>query len=254
MAPLLNHSNHISKNLITEAVEVHHAQKLKPPHHSIKPLIERAGFSDVVSVGSFKIIPALVTAMVERWRPETHTFHLPVGECTITLQDVAMLLGLPVDGKAVTTSTQRNWTQLCVDLLGKPIPEEALVGKQIKFTWLEREFEIVPEGASNRQLKQHCRAYLLQLIGGVILPDKSSNRVHMKYLPLLEKIDQIKDYSWGSACLTNLYRMLCTTSTSTKQRVCMGGCTLLLQSWVWTRLPFLAPMGALPYGWPIAKR
>ena len=35
-----------------------------------------------------------LTALVDRWRPETHTFHLPCGELTVTLQDVAMILGL----------------------------------------------------------------------------------------------------------------------------------------------------------------
>ena len=40
-------------------------------------------------------------ALLDRWRPETHTFHLPVGELTPTLQDMAMLLGLPCAGGAV---------------------------------------------------------------------------------------------------------------------------------------------------------
>ncbi|CAI0400627.1 unnamed protein product [Linum tenue] len=43
-----------------------------------------------------KIDHDLPTAMTERWRPETHTFHLPEGEMTITLKDVAILTGLPI--------------------------------------------------------------------------------------------------------------------------------------------------------------
>ncbi|CAI0559461.1 unnamed protein product [Linum tenue] len=43
----------------------------------------------------------LLTTMVERWRKETHTFHLLEGEMTITLKDVAMLTELPIDGDAI---------------------------------------------------------------------------------------------------------------------------------------------------------
>lgn len=43
---------------------------------------------------------AAITALVDRWRPETHTFHLPTGEMTPTLQDVSMILGLPIGGGA----------------------------------------------------------------------------------------------------------------------------------------------------------
>jgi hypothetical protein len=43
-------------------------------------------------------------ALFDRWRPETHTFHLPCEEITITLQDVSMLTGLPIAGQAIVLS------------------------------------------------------------------------------------------------------------------------------------------------------
>jgi hypothetical protein len=33
----------------------------------------------------------LIAAVMDRWRPETHTFHFPVGEMTLSLEDAAML-------------------------------------------------------------------------------------------------------------------------------------------------------------------
>ena len=49
----------------------------------------------------FSVDRALLSAWVDRWRLETHTFHLHVGEVTVTLQDVAMLFGLPLVGAPV---------------------------------------------------------------------------------------------------------------------------------------------------------
>ncbi|RYQ83203.1 hypothetical protein Ahy_B10g101841 [Arachis hypogaea] len=48
----------------------------------------------------FRLDEPLVSAFVERWRPETHTFHMPFGE--IMLQDVAYQLGLPIDDQYVS--------------------------------------------------------------------------------------------------------------------------------------------------------
>ena len=71
----------------------------------IEPLLVQVRFSDVAKLRQVKIDDALVSALVERWRLESHTFHLPVGECTITLEDVALQLGLRIDGRPVTGPT-----------------------------------------------------------------------------------------------------------------------------------------------------
>ena len=39
--------------------------------------------------------------MTERWHQETSSFHLPVGEMTITLDDVASRLDIPVVGRLI---------------------------------------------------------------------------------------------------------------------------------------------------------
>ena len=67
-------------------------------------------------MGRMQYDRALVTTMVERWRPETHCFHLPFGEVTITLQDVQVLFGLRIDGDVVyiqdATRRIRPWRTL----------------------------------------------------------------------------------------------------------------------------------------------
>ncbi|PKU67418.1 Serine/threonine-protein phosphatase 7 long form like [Dendrobium catenatum] len=66
----------------------------------------------------------LLTAMAERWSPKTNTFHLPVGEMSIMLQDVSMILGIQIDGPSfvghsVIGSGRRwlSWPDCCDDLL-----------------------------------------------------------------------------------------------------------------------------------------
>ncbi|RYR07473.1 hypothetical protein Ahy_B05g074832 [Arachis hypogaea] len=45
-------------------------------------------------------------------RQETHTFVLPVGEVTVTLEDVAHIFGLLIDGEPVS-----GWTDSSSDFL-----------------------------------------------------------------------------------------------------------------------------------------
>ena len=86
------------------------------------PYLRRAGMlplARVVCAGLPAMDAPLLTTFVDRWRPETHSFHLPCGEVSITLQDVAMILGLPLEGIAVTGIIQTDgWRDMVEALIG----------------------------------------------------------------------------------------------------------------------------------------
>ena len=59
-----------------------------------------------------KIDHSLLTCLVDRWRPETHTFHFRWGEMAPTLEDVSFLLGLPLAGTPIgPLEATDNWEQ-----------------------------------------------------------------------------------------------------------------------------------------------
>ena len=73
-------------------------------------------------IGEIPHFKNIISALIERWRPETNSFHLPepVCEATVTLSNVAMLLGLPIVGKCVALDNSvpsENITGLVMRLL-----------------------------------------------------------------------------------------------------------------------------------------
>ncbi|KAF1879950.1 hypothetical protein Lal_00022858 [Lupinus albus] len=191
----------------------------------LNDILQLIGFSKLSSLRSFNIDPSLITTLVERWRPETHTFHLPHGECTITLEDVS-------ECEWPTNRWAYIWNEICEELLGKVHGDEQdMRGCELKLTWLFGNFETLPPRPTQLQKEQFCRARILYMICGQLLPDKSNNMVHLMYLPLLRDLTRVHRYSWGSACLANLYREMCRATKPNAKA--MGGCLTLLQSWAW---------------------
>ncbi|KAM3324994.1 hypothetical protein P3S67_000118 [Capsicum chacoense] len=69
-----------------------------PIHPRVLEVIRLSGLYGVYRCNRPAIDRSLITSLVERWRPETHIFHFRTGEATITLQDIEVLYGLPVNG------------------------------------------------------------------------------------------------------------------------------------------------------------
>jgi hypothetical protein len=68
-----------------------------PLSDSVIRYIMNVGFYYIKCLQNIKMDHDLLTTLIERWRQETHMFHLHVGEMTPTLEDVVVLFGLPID-------------------------------------------------------------------------------------------------------------------------------------------------------------
>ncbi|KAF7833542.1 protein MAIN-LIKE 2 isoform X1 [Senna tora] len=192
-------------------------------------LVHKAGFGYLRSIPAISLDNPLISALVERWRRETNTFHLNVGEMTVTLKDVALLLGLAIDGDPVIGLTYTACSSVCEKYLGKAPESSYTSGGMVKLSWLKEFFFRCPEDAPMEVIEQHTRAYLLYLVGSTIFSTTTGNKVPVMYLPLFENFERCGQYAWGAAALAYLYRALGNASLKTQSTI--SGCLTLLQCW-----------------------
>ena len=96
----------------------------------------------------YTIDKGLLCAFVKRWYTETNSFHLPVGELTITLNDASNLLHLPIIGQFYTYPSLDvvATTDLLVDSLhvdrGVAVAETRHCrGGHVHLSWLRKVYE-----------------------------------------------------------------------------------------------------------------
>lgn len=146
-------------------------------------------------------------------RPETHIFHLPTGECIVTLENMYMLLGLPTKGKAVNGNT--NLAKImCEELLGANLIDDTPRGQCILLTCLKTHYRGISltENSTEQQKIIKIICYIMLLIVSFLFPYSTGCSVHIMYLPLLRNIDKIGTYSWCYTCLSYIFNSLCKTA------------------------------------------
>ncbi|KAL8471801.1 hypothetical protein ACS0TY_029143 [Phlomoides rotata] len=133
----------------------------------------------------------------------------PFGEVTITLQDVAIIWGLSVEGHPVICAepkrTKSEWRTYCNLMLGfHPAKAEMRSTTSILMSALRERMLHMPaihDQSPQEDVDKYARGCALLLLGGLMMPDTSRCAVSLIYLTFLEDVTTTGAYSWGSAVL-----------------------------------------------------
>ena len=165
-------------------------------------------------------------------------------------------MGVPVNGLSVVGYTHMDdQGDFCADLLEHRPPNRevgankntaVMEGPRVKAKWLKEQFSNpLSTDATEVLVQQYARFYILGMLGGILFMDMFGKRISIMYLQFFNPISNGKNYSWGSAALSWLYRHLCKASEKATKQI--GGALLLVQLWVWARFPHICPVMRHPH-------
>ncbi|RYR60875.1 hypothetical protein Ahy_A04g017951 [Arachis hypogaea] len=76
----------------------------------------------------------------------------------------------------------------------------------VHFTWFHERYRVLQHDATKDTVRIYTRAYIMMLLFTQLFGDKSGNRVHIRWLPFVTRLDEMGSYSWASTALAWLYR------------------------------------------------
>ncbi|KAH1228156.1 Protein MAIN-LIKE 1 [Glycine max] len=221
---------------------VSHGRKLTligRPVPEIEGLVAATGLSPLIDCSVITGDPGLISAFVERWHSETSTFHLPVGELTITLDDVSSILHLPITGAlhsfhALSTEEARFLLTELLEVSAEEARAEIALtrGAYVRLGWVR---DIYETRCQARRWIVAARAYLLHLVGCTLFANKSATYVHVVHLDAFRDLAHSGGYAWGVAALVHMYDQLDEAwRTTTRQ---LAGYLTLFQYWIYEHFP-----------------
>ncbi|VAI37209.1 unnamed protein product [Triticum turgidum subsp. durum] len=188
------------------------------------------------------------------WSGETNTFLFPWGEATVTLEDMAVLGGLPLLGRPV-------WSRLPDELRGDVDALEAVrialsrcTNRKAAFAPWVKQFverptgEVAGDGRGETEaatLLEHG-AFLAMWLSKYVLPVPPFDVVRPDMFPLAAGLARGRCSALAPAVLANIYNDLSALKhylnlSKSHQPFVAGAPLHILQLWVWERFPELRP-------------
>nr|ABN08023.1 IMP dehydrogenase/GMP reductase, related [Medicago truncatula] len=211
--------------------------------------VEGYGLHDLIYTGYSTVTHAMIRAMCERWHTETNSFHLPVWEMTITLDDVHNLLHIPIHSRMLDhdeAMSQERVIDLMTRLLGmSDVDARSEIRTEsaghISYPTLKRVYEdhltearrlddpqTREELQERARRRQWCvRSFLLYLVGCAMFTNKTNRHIDLIYLDCMADLQAIGKWSWGGMALAYLFDYV-DDSVILNNRTMAGSTTLFM--------------------------
>lgn len=166
-----------------------------------------------------RINQGLLESLAERWHSEHNTCHLPIGEMTVTPEDVWRILQIPIVGELVVyDSTEQGGT----DALCQVFQNDTICGYKIPWQEMVDTYTTFP-------------SILVDFIAGFLCPNHRSKGLLVERDHILESIiTHGTRYAWGLCMLSHLHHDF-------HQVLYLRGASLslgvtLIQVWTWEHI------------------
>lgn len=137
---------------------------------------------------------AMITTLVECWNSETCFFHLPIGEASITLEDVWHILHIPIHGMRVIYDHQVGIYGVCE--LRECIEEELQIRGRYEIPWEVMDYD-------------ELTIVLWSVVVGLLILDRRTHGFPVGWGRVIhDMIVHRWVFEWGPCLLATLYHQM----------------------------------------------
>ncbi|XP_059075326.1 protein MAIN-LIKE 1-like [Cryptomeria japonica] len=185
--------------------------------------IDLCGFGHLLQMPDIRVNHRMLTALAEQFHLEHNTFHLPVGEMTITPEDVYQILKIPFAGDKVDYDSAQ-WPGILA--LRCIFHKETILERAI--TW------DVMMARYSEQFSLAC--VLAGIIGCFVMPNRGQQGFLCGWARMLERLLTLPErLGWGSCLLAYMYHKM--HEVAYRDGKSMAARVLVLQIWAWEHIP-----------------